>query len=95
MTTLQPSGVNIPLEVRTRIARFSRKPEPSLRGDHKLLRDLGMQHPACVDLSNSLDRFVKLHNIHGRILVSDVEDSDATVDTTIALTTDQIAGKQR
>ena len=51
-----------------------------------------MKHPALVDLAESLRSVVKMFNKKGTVVVADVEDDEATVQSTIDLVQERIKG---
>jgi hypothetical protein len=82
--------VDIPGEVRRRIGQFAGRAITSADDGKTLTKNLGMRHPACVALSRSLDSFVKTHNPSGVVNVSDIEDDEATVGSTITLVGERV-----
>ena len=90
----EDDALDIPQEVRTRISTFSGIPINEDHGPKTLLENLGMKHPACVSLARSLNTFVKRRNEDGRVRVADIEDDEATVDSTIELVEKQIGTQE-
>jgi hypothetical protein len=88
-----PAPFDVPTLVGDRISRSSRVVLTKIETEMSLADDLGMEHQALVDLAVDLRAIVKLKNKNGTIVVADVEDGSATVQSTIDLVQQRIAGQ--
>lgn len=80
-----PVKVDVPTLVIDRISRFSSVLITDLENEQTLVKDLQMKHPQFVQLAESLRAVVKLFNKTATVVVGDVEDDDATVESTVEL----------
>jgi hypothetical protein len=80
-----PVKVDVPTLVIDRISRFSSVLITDLENEQTLVKDLQMKHPQFVQLAESLRAIVKLFNKTATVVVGDVEDDEATVESTVGL----------